>query len=253
MSGTSQRQAAAIAGISYVVIIALGLFANFAVLQRPVETGDAAATVSNIVEAETLFRLGVVAFVLVLIADVVVAWALYVLFQPTSRELSRFAAWFRLVYAGIAAAALLNVMVALKLADGTGYVSSIGTDQRHAQAMLSLDGFHSGWRIALVFFGAHLLLLGVLMVKADFAPSALGVLVAIAGLGYAVVNLAPALMSSYEDHQGLNFLLLAALAIPGEFGLTGWLLWKAGRGRHAEDDADRAARAGRRGAAVTTR
>jgi Domain of unknown function (DUF4386) len=131
------------------------------------------------------------------------------------------------VYAAIATAALLNVMVTLRLVDGSGYVTSLGTEQRYAQALLLLDAYHAGWQIALVFFGAHLLLLGVLMVKADFAPSVLGVLVAIAGLGYALVDLAPALLASYEDHQDLAFPILAVLAIPGEFGLIGWLLWKA--------------------------
>jgi len=96
--------------------------------------------------------------------------------------------------------------------------------------MLSLDAYHSGWRIALVFFGAHLLLVGALMVKADFAPTVLGVLVAVAGVAYVVLNLAPSLLSSYDDHQDLYFLLLAVMAIPGEFGLTGWLLWHAARG-----------------------
>src|SRR6266511_1140514 len=72
---------------------------------------------------------------LVLIADVVVAWALYVFFQRTSRELSLFAAWFRLLYVAIAAAALLNIPVILKLVDGTGSVTALEKGQRDVQVM----------------------------------------------------------------------------------------------------------------------
>ena len=70
----SQRRAAVIAGLAYVVIIALGLFANFRVLGTLTEPDDAAATVRNITNSEVLFRSGVAAFIIVLIADVVVAW-----------------------------------------------------------------------------------------------------------------------------------------------------------------------------------
>jgi len=225
-----QRRAALIAGLAYVIITVLSLFA-ISVLDGPTEPDNPAATVENIVNSEVLFRSGIVAFIIVLIADVVVAWALYIFFQRTSRELSLFAAWFRLVYVAIAAAALLNLLVVLKLVDGTGYSTALESMQRDAEAMLSLDAYNYGFFLGLVFFGVHLLLLGFVMVKSDYAPSLLGFLVVLAGLGYVLINLARVVLPNYRDYEDLFLLLLVVLAVPGEFGLIGWLLWRGGKAR----------------------
>jgi hypothetical protein len=227
-----QRRAALIAGLAYVIITVLSFFA-ISVLDGPTEPDNPAATVGNIVDSEVLFRSGLAAFIIVLIADVVVAWALYVFFQRTSRELSLFAAWFRLVYVAIAAAALLNILVVLKLVDGTGYATALEKGQRDAQVMLSLDAYNYGFFLGLVFFGVHLLLLGFVIVRSDYAPSILGILVAVAGLGYVVVNLTRVVLPDYRDSEDLLLLLLVVLGLPGEFGLIGWLLWRGGKTRPA--------------------
>lgn len=226
-SATSPRRAALVAGLAYVLIIVLALFANFFVLERLTVPEDPAATASNIANSQLLFRGAVAAFVIVLIADVVVAWGLYVLFRSTSREFALFAAWFRLVYVAISAAALLNLLIAAKLVDDSGYPTAIEAGQRNAQVMLSLDAYTYGWSIGLVWFGVHLLLLGVVIVKSVHAPSVLGVLVAVAGLAYALGKLASVVFPDYND---VLLLFIAVLAVPGEFALTGWLLWKGGKG-----------------------
>jgi Domain of unknown function (DUF4386) len=227
-----QRRAALIAGLAYVVITVLSLFA-ISVLDGPTEPDNPAATVENIVDSEALFRSGLAAFTIVLIADVVVAWALYVFFQRTSRELSLFAAWFRLLYVAIAAAALLNLFVVQRLVDDTRYSTALEKGQRDAQVMLSLDDYNYGFFLALVFFGVHLLLLGFVMVKSSYAPSILGLLVALAGLAYVVLNLARGVLPNYRDYEDLFLLLLVVLAVPGEFGLVGWLLWRGGKAQPA--------------------
>ena len=156
---------------------------------------------------------------------------LYVFLQPTSRELSLFAAWFRLVYVAITGAALLNLLLAVRLVDDTGYTTALQPGQRDAQVMLSLDAYIYGWRIGLVSFGVSLLLLGFVLAKSDYAPRVLGMLVALAGLGYVVTMLAGVLLPNFEDHHDLSLLLLALVAVPGEFGLSAWLLWRGGKGR----------------------
>jgi hypothetical protein len=228
----TQRQAALTAGLAYVILSVLALFANFFVLARLTDPHDAATTVSNIAHSEMLFRSGVAAFIVVFIADVVVAWGLYVFLRRISSDLSLFAACFRLIYVAIGAAALLNLLVAVRLADDTGYTTAFEATQRNAQVMLFLDAYIYGWSIALVCFGVHLLLLGLLIVQSDYVPSALGILVGLAGLGYVVGKLAFVLLPDYGDAL---LLLIAVLAVPGEFGLTAWLLWRGGKIRPAND------------------
>jgi Domain of unknown function (DUF4386) len=232
IAATPPRQAAVVAGLAYVIITVLALFANFFVLERLTAPDDAATTVSNIANSEVLFRSGVVAFIIVLIADVVVAWGLYVFLQRTNRELSLFAAWFRLIYVAITAAALLNLLIAVKLVDETGYTTSFDAGQRNAQVMLFLDAYTYGWSIGLVLFGVHLLLLGLLILKSDDVPSILGILVALAGVGYMVGKIASVLLPDYND---AFLVFIAVLAVPGELGLTAWLLWKGGKGLPTSD------------------
>jgi len=223
---TSPRHAALVAGLAYVAIIVLALFANFFVLERLTVADDAAATARNIANSQLLFRAAVVAFVIVLIADVVVAWGLFVFLERTSEQLSMFAAWFRLMYVAISAAALLNLLIAVKLVDDEGYTTAIEASQRSAQVMLFLDAYTYGWSIALVWFGVHLLLVGVLMVKSDHVPSVLGILVTLAGVAYMLGKLAAVFLPDYND---ASLAFIALLAVPGEFALTGWLLWKGGK------------------------
>jgi hypothetical protein len=90
--GVSVRKAALIAGFSYLAIFALAIFANFFVLERLVDQDDAAATASNIAESETLFRFALVAFLVVFLLDILIAWALYVFYRATSTEVSLLAA-----------------------------------------------------------------------------------------------------------------------------------------------------------------
>lgn len=231
MSATdlSERQAAMIAGLAFVAMVVLAFFANFFVLERFVEPGDAAATVSNIAGSEGLFRSGIAAFVGVFALDVVMAWALYVFFKRADRGLSLLAAWFRLAVAAIGATAVLNLLAAARLVDGTGYATVLEVGQRNAQVMLFLDAYIYRWAISLAFFGVYLLLLGYIVIRSDYVPRVLGVLLALAGLGYLARCLARILLADYADYEGLFEMLNAVTALAGEFSLGGWLLLRGGR------------------------
>ena len=76
IANLSPRSAALVAGISYIPVFVVGIFANFFVLEELVVTGDAATTVNNIVGSESLFRMGIAGFVIIGIFDLVIAWAL---------------------------------------------------------------------------------------------------------------------------------------------------------------------------------
>src|SRR5262249_60489621 len=129
------------------LISLLALFANFFVLDRLTERGNAAATVSKIANSEALFRGGIVALMAVFVADAVVAWALYIFFRRVSRDVSLLTAWFRLLYTAISAIALLNLLVAALLAGGADYATALGAGQRNAQVLLFLDAYDYGWAI----------------------------------------------------------------------------------------------------------
>jgi hypothetical protein len=224
----SQRNSAIVAGIGYLIIFAAGIFANFAVLSRLVVPGDAAATAENIAASSGLFRVGIAGFLIMVIADAVVAWALYVLLKQVNRSLSLLAAWLRLVNATIFGIALYNLLRILPLLGGADYLRALETDQLHAQVMLLLNAFDYGWLIGLVFFGFHLLVLGYLVFKAGYIPRILGVLLVIASSGYLIDSFANFLLPSYADYETVFSMVVLVPALIAELAFPLWLLVKAG-------------------------
>ena len=64
------------------------------------------------------------------------------------------------------------------------YLSVFKTEQLQALAYMFFKLYVQTYRIALVFFGFFCLLIGYLIFKSDFLPRILGVLMALAGLGW---------------------------------------------------------------------
>ena len=226
---TTPRRAGLTAGFGYLLLFVFAVFGNFMVIESLVVSGDAAATVANITESETTFRFGIVAFLVIFVVDVVVAWALYVLFAPYARRLSLLMAWFRLVYTVMLGVALVFLMGAIGLVGNDGAAQAFTTGQIDVQVALLLDGFDHAWMIGLAAFGLHLIALGYLIVATQLAPRVLGWFVGIAGLAYIVDTLALILLANYESYADGFLVMVAAPAVIAELGLTVWLLATAGK------------------------
>jgi hypothetical protein len=187
---------------------------------------DAAATVNNIMANEWQFRLGILGFIIMVIFDVVVAWALYVLLKPVNRSLSLLAAWFRLVNATIFGVALYNLLSILQLLGNVNYLAVFEIGQLQTQVMLFLNAFNYTWLIGLIFFGIHLFVLGYLIFKSGYIPKILGILLIISSLGYLIDSFANFLLPSYTDYETIFLLIVVVPGIIGELSLTLWLLLK---------------------------
>lgn len=215
----SLGKAAIVAGFGLLIMTIFYVFADFFVFQNLIVQGDATTTANNIMANEMQFRTGIFSFLIVILCDVVVAWALYFFLKPVNKSLSLLAAWFRLVYAIIFGIALVNYFSVLQLLSGADYLKVFEIDQLHTKVMLSLNAFNDGWAIGLVFFGLHLALLGYLVFKSDYIPRILGVLLIVAGLGYLIDNFGKFLFPNFD----------AAISLVtgwGELLFMFWLLFK---------------------------
>ncbi|WP_261304293.1 DUF4386 domain-containing protein [Paenibacillus andongensis] len=223
---------ARIAGIGLLLMAILAMFSNFSVLEGLIIPHDAAATVNNLIANEMLFRSGFISFIIVLILDLLVAWALYVLLKPVNKNLAMLAAWFRLVYTAIFGIALSNLLNVLPLLRGAEYLKAFTTDQLklYAQVMLLIDAFKNGWLIGLVFFGFHLLFVGYLIIKSGgYIPRIIGIFLILASAGYVIDSLAHFLLPNYADYQTIFQLIVAVPGVIGELSLAFWLLIKGVR------------------------
>ena len=192
-------------------------FAKFVALDGLVTPGDATRTATDITQSEGLFRLGIISMFLVIALDVVVAWALYRVFRPVNKNLSMLAAAFRLVFAGVFMVAIGQLLGAIRLLGNDDYLSVFNADQLHAQALLGINAFNDLWLVCLGLFGVHLVIIGYLAFRSSYVPRFLGVLLAIAGLGYAIDSFGVVLSQSpWTDVASYTFI--------GEFLLALWLV-----------------------------
>lgn len=224
--GIQQRRAARVGGLGLLLMAVAGIFSLVFVLQSLVVPGDTATTAANIAASEGLFRAGIFGILIVLVLDVLVAWALYELLEPVNKGLSLLAAWFRLAYTAIHGIAVLNLVLVLQLIDGGRLFGAFETGQRGALVSLFLDAHAYGFLVGLVFFAFHLLIIGYLTFKAAYARRIMGVLLMIAGVAYLADSTANVLLPNYGDYEGLILILTALPATIGELTLTFWLLYR---------------------------
>jgi hypothetical protein len=225
----SQNKAAKIAGIGYLIIFIMGIVTNFFVFGNLIVQGNPELTVNNIMSNELLFRGGMVSWLVVLIIDIIIAWALYILLKPVNKSLSLLSSWFRLVYAAIFGIAQLNLLIIMILLSGADFLSVFNADQLNALVLLFLNGHNYGFLIALVFFGVHLLILSYLIFNSGFSPKILGILLLLSSMGYIIDSFANFLLPDYEDYKTIFMMIVAIPGIVGELSLTLWLLFKGAK------------------------
>jgi len=183
------------AGISYLIIFFAAIFANFFVLEslrnEPLVT---------IQQNHIIVRFGIMAFIITVVFDVVVAWALFELYKK--HPLSGLSSIFRMMHAAIMGVAISALPIAL--------VSSTGEE-----ILKQVDTFNIIWLIGLFFFGIHLILLGRIIGK----PVIIALFLIIAGIMYMVDTGAHFLVPNYEAYG----------SILGEMSFSIWLLVKGGK------------------------
>lgn len=211
---------ARLAGAGYLVIIVAGIFAEVAVRQQLIVLGDPAATMANVRTGEALFRAGIAADLLMLVADVLVAVAIYAVFREAHRTLAVMSVCFRVAHAATYAAMLLTLHLPILLRDVAGA-------EDVAFAFLEAHGI--GYATALVFFGAYCLVLARLVLISRYVPPVLGWLLAFAGAGYLIDGFAQTLLTDYASVEQVLTLVVFVPAVIGELSFALWLLIKGVR------------------------
>ncbi len=221
LAGDRQRRVALATGFSLLLMALLATFAQFGVLKTLIVPADAAVTTTNIAASLGLFQAAIVAFLIVAILDVVVAWGFYVLLRPVDEGIARLVGLLRIVYAAVFALTLLNMIDVARVVDSaTGTALQSGPLQ--AQVAASVASFDTGWHLALGIFGLHLVGLGALLFRFA-APRLLAALVVVAGVGYLADSIGTMLIADYA-------LTISTFTFVGEALLIFWLFWRAARG-----------------------
>ena len=109
---TSLSRFAVIAGVSLLLMAITAGFSFGYAHSLIVQPDDAIATLQNLLNSKGLFQAEILGWCLILILDVIVAWALYHFFKSVSKPISAFTAWIRIIYSiilGMAIGQLMNI------------------------------------------------------------------------------------------------------------------------------------------------
>lgn len=198
IKANSIQMTARIAAILTLLIVVLAPFSMLYIPTTLVVPGDAAATASNIVASQGLFRTGMVSDTIVFLIEIVLTVLLYVLIKPVDKSLSIVAAFSRLAMTVIQGMNLFNHFVILLLLSGAGYLTVFAPDQVQALVLLFLNAHESVTLIWGLFFGLHLLIFGYLVYKSGYFPKFIGILLLVVALCYFIQDFGTMLLPQYK-------------------------------------------------------
>jgi hypothetical protein len=218
---TSLARKARVAGLLYISASAVGYLRLIYIPDALIVTGNAAATANNIATHETLFRWGIVSYLLASVLFLFVTLALYQLLEAVDRKL----AILMVILGGVMVTPLFFVNAvtdvgALLFARGTDSLSVFDRPQRDALASLFLDLHHHLDLADAIFWGVWLIPFGLLVYRSRFLPRILGIWLIIGCLAYLAFSFSGFLFPQYEDRvftYGAPFRM-------GELATMFWLL-----------------------------
>lgn len=200
------------AGITYLFLIATGIFSlAYAPLHYFVR-GDALATFAKLEAAPLLFKAAIVAELACYASFVVLVTLLYRVFQASSQTMAQVMVGFVLVSVPISFMAIGEKMAAQDL---------IAQGPAQAQAVMAhFDRYKDILRPAELFWGLWLLPYGLLVLKSRAIPRFFGVMLILGCGGYVAGVVAPLFWDGYSKA------LIGQLAgIPSSIGEIGGALW----------------------------
>ncbi|HVI82505.1 MAG TPA: DUF4386 domain-containing protein [Chthoniobacterales bacterium] len=223
----SPKAKARLAGVFEVLEGSTSAWGQVTVLGWLIVVGNASATAANILQHETLFRLGFASSLFGVVFHLAWAFLFYQLFKPVSRSVSLCALLVILVCCTLQALSALLYLAPLVVLTAGSSLSALNQEQLQALAYMfpKLNGL--AFDTTLVFFGLWCVLTGYLIFKSTFLPRILGVLLAIDGLGW--------MMFMWPPLGHYLFPIIAVACGLAEIPLELWLLifgvnnerWKA--------------------------
>jgi hypothetical protein len=211
------------AGVLFLVTVVAGGFGEVYIPSKIIVTSDATATAGNIMASNFLFRVGFASYLVEALCDVALSLIFYVLLKPVHKHLALLAAFFGLVSTSLFAVAELFYFAAALPLSGAQYLKTFSPEQLNALSLLSLKVYAYGGGIFMAFYGAAAVIRGYLIYRSGYLPKALGVLLALAGVGFITRNFALVLAPAYASQILLLPMPLAVLS------MAAWLLVKGVR------------------------
>ena len=216
---SSTRNPGRVAGLWYLLLIAIGPVVLIYIPDKVYVKGNAAATVNNIAAHERLFRFGILAELVGGVILIFLVLAFYRLFQGVDPYL----AVLVVILGGVMPAVIyfvnvVNDLGALMVAGGADFLSVFDKPQRDALAMLFLRMHDQEVLAAEIFWGLWLIPLAILVYRSRFLPRFLGVWLIVNGFAYLANSFTGLLLPKY-------YAVAFNSSFPALLGEMAFMLW----------------------------
>ncbi len=205
-------------GFLYLALGIAGALGFLLIRQQLFVPDDAGATLANLLERESLARLGIALEICIVLSQALAALWFFRLF----RSVDAFAAGAVAVFGLVNAIAILGsaafLATALRVAVGAGLPVAEGTAAPVQLMYLASEGL---WNIGGLFFGLWLVPMGWLVLHSGWMPRPMGWILIAGGVGYVLGTF----VNQLFPDAGMVADALAYLATVGEFWMIGYLLF----------------------------
>lgn len=214
-----RNREARVAGFLYLIAIIFGWFDLMYLPDRLIKSGDAGATLANLVAHEFLLRVAIVSELLVGVIWLAVVLALYQLLKDVDRgQAALMVILGALLQVPFYFANAVNYAGALAVVTGTNLFSPFSQAQRAAMVMLFLRLHHYELLASFILAGLWLVPFGILVYKSGFLPRALGVWLVLNGFAWIASCFVGFLAPKYAD-------IVDTITSPLRFGEIVTMLW----------------------------
>jgi hypothetical protein len=210
---------ARIVGLLYLLLVFAGPLRLIYIPNTLFVHGDAAATAANILNHETLFRLGIVTDLFGGAVLIFLSLAFYRLFK----DVDQYLAVLLVITGGIIPCTLyfvnvVNDAATLQLVKGDDFLNVFSQPQRDALGYLFIRLHYQAVLAAEVFWGIWLLPMGILTIKSNFLPKFLGWWLILNGFAYLIQSFVGEMYPQYED-------MVSKYSFPFQLGEMAFMLW----------------------------
>src|SRR4051812_34700551 len=164
------KRNARVAGFLYLLVVLAGPFVLMYVPDKIFVPGNPAATASNILAHQSLYRASIGIGIVAQLLFVAVVLALYRLLKDVNRELAALMVILILIDAPLAFLSIANQVATLTFLRGPDFLAVFNPPQREAVATLLINFDKQGLFVSEVFWGLWLFPLGVLVYRSGFLP-----------------------------------------------------------------------------------
>lgn len=217
---TSAKTTARVVGFLWLLASAAAGFSLLYVRPKLIPAGEAAATVDSIRAFESLFRVGIASNILGQIIWLFLGVMLYQLFKGIDRALAMVCSAALLVGAGVGTVNSLNNIGALIVSTKPDYLKAFQPEQLNALALTFLRLNNAGIGLVELFTALFLFSLGLLIVRSEYLPRILGILLMVGACAFPINTFTKILIPQFYP-----VLMTQATMALNAFGAPATMLW----------------------------